>query len=114
MVVCSDTAVLFLPFPDSFLHISGGLQGAGRGAILQAAIKILPHLQKLSCSPFPSAIVQPKVTPPQVLPGMRTSLVRGTISLKITFVSHLELPMKPSVSLFFQFFSFVKVGGKIP
>lgn len=95
MVICSDAAALYLPFLDASLHISGSLQGTGRGAILRAAIKILSHLQKL--------------------PGTGTSLVRGAISLKITFVSHIELSMKPLVSLFFfQFFSFVKIGKKNP
>lgn len=88
MVICSDTAALYLPFLDASLHISGSLQGAGRGAILRAAIKILSHLQKL--------------------PGTGTSLVRGTISLKITFVSHIELPIKPLVSLFFSVFLICK------
>lgn len=108
MVICSDTAALYLLFLYSSLHEAGG------GAVLRAAIKILPHLQKRSSSPFPSTIMQPEVTPPQVLPGVRASLVRGALSLKIMFVSHLELPMKPSVSLFFRFSSFVKVRGKKP
>jgi len=77
VVVCSDTA-LYLPFPDSSLCICGRLQGAGRGAILRAAIKILPKLQKLfSPSPSPCSIMPPKVTPPQVQePAMLASAMR--------------------------------------
>lgn len=115
MMFFSDTAALDLLFLDSSLHISGGLQGAGKGTVLWEVIKILLHLQKLSSfSPFPSTALQPKVTPPQVLPGMHKSLVWGSISLKIMFV-YLILSCPQShhfLSSFFQLSSHVKSRKK--